>query len=374
MRSVSSMSDVSHSTSSHTNNFARCLRGMFVVTMILIGLVTDLFGQAVVLLLVSLGLTAAFTIPSRLWSVIRRELVYNFVRHPLKSENRKYLGQFLLRAATYSAAMACLLLAIPRAIMPHDEYVAALLIFGWIPAGLLLLMQLVPAKDVSRSLNLLHAFAAIFLGLQLFRVYVVSSYSEPIMIQPPFRGEWVVLQGGRSSLINHHFFLPSQRHALDLLAVKNGMHRHGDPQLLESYACYDQLLFSPVSGTVVRVTNDRPDQAIGTSDPEFPVGNHAVIDMGNDRYVLLAHLKQGSVAAAEGDAVNAGDLIGRCGNSGNTSEPHLHLQIQNRADFYSDDLVAYPIGFENITHIRGGTFSSSQWGELRRNDRIITLP
>ena len=85
--------------------------------------------------------------------------------------------------------------------------------------------------------------------------------------------------------------------------------------------------------------------AMGQTDAESPVGNHVVIALGPARYVLLAHLRRGSVAVVEGQVVRAGDLVGRCGNSGNTTQPHLHLQVQSRADFRAKDLKTYPIVF-----------------------------
>jgi hypothetical protein len=208
------------------------------------------------------------------------------------------------------------------------------------------------------------------LGWQLVQVYLLSDSSHPVAIQPPFRGEWVVLQGGRSVLINHHYPLTSQRFALDLIELRDGKPVHGDPQNLASYACFDQPLYAPAKGKVVRVVNDRPDQAIGTTDEEFVVGNHVVIEIAPDRFALLAHLKQSSVAVQEGNEVHAGQLLAHCGNSGNTSEPHLHLQIQSHADFHAPELVTFPIRFEKSTVWRRGHALTNPRSELRRDDRV----
>ena len=72
--------------------------------------------------------------------------------------------------------LACLMLAVPWAIMPRDEYLASMLIYGWLPAGLLLLMQLIPARHVSISMNLLHAIYVVLLGIQLLNVYILSTW------------------------------------------------------------------------------------------------------------------------------------------------------------------------------------------------------
>ena len=100
-------------------------------------------------------------------------------------------------------------------------------------------------------------------------------------------------------------------------------------------------------------------------------GNHVVIEMARGRYVLLAHLMRGSVVVQVGETVSPGQLIGKCGNSGNTSEPHLHLQVQNLPDWDSAELETYPIHFQNITHVRWGQARPTQSGELTRNDRMI---
>jgi hypothetical protein len=356
---------------SYTSTLARLVRGAFVAMLVLVALAAWLVGQTYALLVFSLPLTAAVMLIGRLWSAVRRRIVYGFVVRPIRREYRKYAWQFLLRAATYAASVACLWMAVPRSVLSRGELLMAMLLFSWTPAGLLVLLQLFPARHVSRSVNLLHALALAFLGLQLFQVYVASRFSEPIVLAPPFRGEWVVFQGGRSSLINHHYFLRSQRFALDMIALEDGTPMQGDPLALESYACFDQPLYAPASGTVAKVVDGRPDMAIGTTDAELPVGNHIVIDVGGERFVLLAHLKQGSVVVEEGREVEAGDLIARCGNSGNTSEPHLHIQIQSQAEFDARGLRTYPIRFVGATLVRGGREYDEQQGELRRNDRVI---
>lgn len=110
--------------------------------------------------------------------------------------------------------------------------------------------------------------------------------------------------------------------------MRDGQRHSGDPSSLESYHCWGRSILAPAEGVVVRSVDDLPDQAIGASDPAKPAGNHIVIDFGNDEYGVLAHLRRGSVRVAEGDAVTAGQEIGLCGNSGNTSEPHLHFHMQ----------------------------------------------
>ena len=72
-------------------------------------------------------------------------------------------------------------------------------------------------------------------------------------------------------------------------------------------------------------------------NPAQPAGNHVVIDHGNGEYSLLAHFRRGTVTVHAGDRVKAGELLGHCGNSGNSSEPHLHIHLQNASKFGSGE-------------------------------------
>ena len=156
-------------------------------------------------------------------------------------------------------------------------------------------------------------------------------YRTKAALRLPFDGTWHVFWGGRTLEQNYHAVDPGQRFALDLVVMVDGQTHSGDPAVLAGYHCWDRPVLAPAAGRVARAVGDLPDQAIGASDPFHPAGNHVVIDFGEGEYGFLAHLHEGSVAVAEGDAVEAGQEIGRCGNSGNTSEPHLHFHLQTSA-------------------------------------------
>jgi len=140
--------------------------------------------------------------------------------------------------------------------------------------------------------------------------------------------------------------------------------------MLESYAAFGQDLIAPADGVVVAVVHDQPDQPIGGSDVSQPAGNRVVIEIAPERFVMLAHLLKDSAAVAKGDRVARGQRVARCGNSGNTSEPHLHLQVQNRADFDAKDLRTFPILFRNVLLARGRRNEQLPKADVRRNDRI----
>ena len=122
---------------------------------------------------------------------------------------------------------------------------------------------------------------------------------------------------------------------------------------------------------VVVVRDDRPDMAIGETDHEVLVGNHVTIRADSGMYVLLAHLQADSISMAGGDRVRRSQPVARCGNSGNTSGPHLHIQAQNRAGFSNDDpeLETFPFHFSGATRVRDGVETSSP-SPVRRNDWV----
>lgn len=94
-----------------------------------------------------------------------------------------------------------------------------------------------------------------------------------------------------------------------------------------------------------------------------------VLQVGSERFILFAHLKQGSVLVHEGEHVDCGKVLAQCGNSGNTSAPHLHLQVQNRAEFTAPDLRTYPAVFRDAMVVRGSE-NREDPVMLRRNDRV----
>jgi hypothetical protein len=195
-----------------------------------------------------------------------------------------------------------------------------------------------------------------------------------VILAAPFRGEWLVVNGGRSALINIHYGHASERDALDIERIVNGQERTGDRKRWTSYPSWGETLYAPADGKIAKVVNDLDDNPLGQRDEEHVVGNQVVIEMGNGRFVLMAHLQKGSVLVAGGDIVRTGQPIAKCGNSGNTTGPHLHLQVQSGPDFYAPDLKTYPILFRDVTCMRSARPRSDAPFFVRRNDRIISEP
>ena len=158
----------------------------------------------------------------------------------------------------------------------------------------------------------------------------------------PFSGEWLVFWGGRALAENYHAAVRSQRFAHDIVMVKDGKTHAGEGKALADYYCYGQPILAPADGSVVTATDSLSDQAIGTSNPLHAAGNHVVLDHGDAEYSLLAHLQPHSLRVKPGQKVKRGDVLGLAGNSGNTSEPHLHVHLMNAPNMADADGLPMP--------------------------------
>lgn len=142
----------------------------------------------------------------------------------------------------------------------------------------------------------------------------------------PLEGTWYVVQGG-GRLLNHHAPVPEQRGAVDLVALGPLGTRTRRGHDLAAYAAYGRPVHSPCDGVVISAADTVRDQQPGEISYQPPYGNHVFVDTGRE-IVKLGHLRPGSVTVTRGDTVRAGQLLGEVGNSGNTTEPHLHLHAE----------------------------------------------
>ena len=172
-------------------------------------------------------------------------------------------------------------------------------------------------------------------------------YKDQTSLRLPFKGNWLVLSGGRTVDENHHASSIDQRFAVDVAAIKHGRTFSDEGTRLEQYYCFGQPILAPAAGTVVDVTNGIPDNPINAPFDSPPAGNFVVIDFGNSEYVFLAHLRLGSLRVKIGDKVHQGQRIGSCGNSGNSPVPHLHMHMQNTPVLFKGE--GLPMQFQNYT-------------------------
>ncbi|MHA7965899.1 M23 family metallopeptidase [Paenibacillus sp. CAU 1782] len=165
----------------------------------------------------------------------------------------------------------------------------------------------------------------------------------------PLTEDWFVFWGGENVLANYHYEYESQRYAYDLIQVKDGFSYSGDPAKNESYYAFGKDITAPHAGKVVHVVSDIPDnEPVGTMNEKQPAGNVVVIDHGDGEFSYLAHLKKDSVTVKVGDRVEKGDVVGLSGNSGNSSEAHLHFQVSDGDDLFASKSLR--IKWENDLH------------------------
>ncbi len=152
-------------------------------------------------------------------------------------------------------------------------------------------------------------------------------YRTKTRLRLPFEGEWYTSWGGHTIDLNQHTVAPDQRFAYDFLVKKDGYTFRGEGSDNEDYYCYEMEILAPADGIVVHVLDTVPENRMSEMPPVS--GNTVVIDHGNGEFSVLGHLKYRTIVVEEGERVVSGQLLGYCGNSGHSSEPHLHYHLQN---------------------------------------------
>lgn len=157
-----------------------------------------------------------------------------------------------------------------------------------------------------------------------------AGYITKTTLSLPFTGSWTVFWGGTTREQNYHVDYADQRHAYDLLAVVDGRTHRGDGKKNEDYHCFNRPILAPADALVVKAEDGIADNVPGVMNSVQIYGNHAVLDFGNGEYALMCHFRKGTLKVKKGDRVKRGQEIARCGNSGNSSEPHLHFHLQDK--------------------------------------------
>jgi len=152
----------------------------------------------------------------------------------------------------------------------------------------------------------------------------------------PFKEEWFVVWGGTTVAENYHVAYENQKGAYDLLIVKDKSTHKGSSDKNENYYVFGKDVIAPCDAKVVKVVTGVIDNIPGQMNPKQATGNTVVLETSQNEFIVFAHFKEKSIVVKEGQEVKQGDLLGQCGNSGNSTEPHLHLSLQNILD---DDMA-----------------------------------
>ncbi|WP_254863456.1 M23 family metallopeptidase [Halovivax gelatinilyticus] len=180
----------------------------------------------------------------------------------------------------------------------------------------------------------------------------VEAYEQSVSYRLPFEGTWTVVNGSSELEHSHSWGYVNQRYAYDFVVTDaDGRSRpEGSPPRVDAYYCYDEPVLAPAGGVVVDAwdADSEPNRAGGFSHPlkREIAGNYVTIQHAPDEYSVLAHLVPASVTVDVGDRVERGQPVGRCGHTGNSSEPHLHFQVQDHPDFALS--AGRPIAFDHV--------------------------
>ncbi|MBD8033403.1 M23 family metallopeptidase [Solibacillus merdavium] len=149
----------------------------------------------------------------------------------------------------------------------------------------------------------------------------------------PITDEWFVIWGGTNEFVNYHYPFEQQRYAYNLVKMVNHQTYKDAPLKNENYFAFGAEVVAPADGTVLKVMDSIIDNVPGEKDETNILGNYCIIVHENNEYSMIAHFKKDSICVNVGDSVKTGQLLGFCGNSGYSSEPHIHFQVMNHADF-----------------------------------------
>ncbi|MFA6546488.1 MAG: urea transporter [Limisphaerales bacterium] len=142
---------------------------------------------------------------------------------------------------------------------------------------------------------------------------------------PPFAGAWTVWQGFDGTWTHKGAW----RYAYDFVITDtDGKTHSNNGAKLEDYYCYNKPVLSPVRGRIVAAVDDFPDSPINDPDKVNNWGNLLVIAEPRGWHVELSHFASKSLRVKVGDWVERGAILGLCGNSGYSPQPHIHVQVQ----------------------------------------------
>lgn len=195
----------------------------------------------------------------------------------------------------------------------------------------------------------------IALGRRTARAHVAAR-PPAVEVAAPVTGRWSALNSPASRVPSHRTHAYGQTYAIDIVAEPEPGSRPGFAwawpvaRRSKAFPAFGRPLLAVADGTVVHASDGRRDHLSRNSllalvylmlieaavrdmaGAAWITGNHLIIDIGDGTYAMYAHVQRGSLAVRAGDRVRAGQVVGRCGNSGNSTEPHVHFQLMDHPD------------------------------------------
>lgn len=204
-----------------------------------------------------------------------------------------------------------------------------------------------------QNINMLLGIPFIYLR-NLFNLPDTTNYKSEILYSLPFNGSWIVANGGITKETSHSWNICNQRYAYDFYIRENNKTFCNNGKDVTDYLCYGKPILAAADGVVIEIKNlfedtPIPEKGEAICNASDVRGNYIVIQHSKHEYSTIAHIKKNSFCVKVGQKVYRGQQIACCGNSGNTSEPHIHFQIQQGKSFLLS--ASIPIFFTKIkTH------------------------
>ena len=212
--------------------------------------------------------------------------------------------------------------------------------------------------------------------------------AQPVaVIGPPLRGANYISADSCCDATRHtRAALPvngrvwiAQRYAVDWEQLDDANRiYHGPRENLTSYTIFGKEAIAVADATVSSVTDGLPEQTPGKYPENISIeqadGNSVVLELGNHRYAVYAHLQPGKIRVHPGDAVKRGQVLGLVGNTGNSVAPHLHFHVVTNPSPLAANGLPYEIDSYQLTAKSPGTAAFDQAEEKGTPLAIIPLP
>ena len=216
-------------------------------------------------------------------------------------------------------------------------------------------------------------------GLEVDAPEVAIKRKPAILIRPPVKGEgWVVSSGCCEPNIHRDLRVAidgvrietAETFAIDWNRIKDGKIYDGDGKKLEQHYAFGEDVFAVADGTVVSIQDGKaettPNVPMKPETKEDYGGNHVILQIAPNVFAIYGHLHPGSLTVKIGDAVKAGVLLAKIGNSGPSLGPHLHFSIADKPDFVVGRSL--PFVFDSFTLVGTVDFDAS------KGDHLMVLP
>jgi murein DD-endopeptidase MepM/ murein hydrolase activator NlpD len=229
----------------------------------------------------------------------------------------------------------------------------------------------------------------------------VGKYPDPVIVQcahsavsrdiavisAPLRGDnWVAGNGSSNSSGHRRALIPidgraqiAQRFAIDWVRSNpDGKTFTGDEKDNKNYRAYGSDALAVADGTVTEVKDGIPENIPGEDSRAVPItletigGNHVILDIGHGHYAFYAHLQPGSLKVKLGDHVKRGQVLGLVGNSGNSTEPHLHFHLSDGNSPLGSEGIPYALESFDAKSKVGAPLSKHRM-EIPTEDEIVTF-